>query len=572
MDDISERDPLLGSHKSSSGPSHSSYQPDIAQSQFGGSSMSDVHIPVILSWQNVNVFVKEKKKKQATMPELPLNTDNGRKQIIKNISGVVKSGTLVAIMGASGAGKSTLMNVLTNRNLRDYEVQGESMSMVQLLEMPIRNISAYVQQDDLFITTLTVRETLIFRALLRMDKSINKQARLRRVEEVIQEMGLIKCADTQIGLSETKKGISGGEKKRLSFACEMLTNPPLLFCDEPTSGLDSFMAQNIVQTLQNMAEKKRTILCTIHQPSSEIFAMFNQILLLAEGRVAFMGSSKQAVEFFNGLNYICPTNFNPADFYIMTLAIVPGREEECRQKVHAICDAFTDTKEAYQIRGDIQRISSHATRDELINSAFSNTSRYEASWVRQFFCILWRSWLSLIRNTMLFRVRVIQTMFVAVILGLIYLRIKYDQRGVMNINGAIFLLITNASFTSLFAVVNSFPNEMPIFLREYGSGLYRTDVYYLAKNLAELPTFLLLPMILISIDYWMMGLYESGEAFLIAAGVVVLLSNVAVSFGYVISTLAGDVNIALAVAPPLLIPFMMFGGFFLNNELVSLLQ
>lgn len=84
MDDISERDPLLGSHKSSSGPSHSSYQPDIAQSQFGGSSMSDVHIPVILSWQNVNVFVKEKKKKQATMPELPLNTDNGRKQIIKN--------------------------------------------------------------------------------------------------------------------------------------------------------------------------------------------------------------------------------------------------------------------------------------------------------------------------------------------------------------------------------------------------------------------------------------------------------------------------------------------------------
>lgn len=540
--------------------------------------------PVTLSWKNINVFVQEKKKKSGgsravgvdaeqgsfyTVNSTAAQPDNGQKQIIKDVSGVVKPGTLLAILGASGAGKSTLMNVLTNRNLKDYRIEGDIQVNGVPIGSGIRNISAYVQQDDLFFGTLTVRETLTFRAMLRMDQNITKAARMERVEEVIVEMGLSKCADTQIGIAGRKKGISGGEAKRLSFACEMLTNPPVLFCDEPTSGLDTYMAQNIVQTLQTMAMKNRTILCTIHQPSSEIFAMFDQVLLMAEGRVAFMGPSAQAMEFFGSLNYHCPNNFNPADFYVLTLAVVPGKEEECRSKVHAICDAFGETKEAADIQHNIQKITAENRADAaLMQEAFDSESRYEASWGQQFLSVLWRSWISLLRDVVLFRVRVMQTMVVAVVLGLIYLRLDYDQTGVMNINGAIFLLITNASFSNMFAVVNSFPNEIAIFLREYGSGLYRTDVYFLAKNLAELPTFVLLPALFIAIDYWMVGLYEAWQAYLIATGIIILVSNVAVSFGLIISSLAGNVNIALAIAPPILIPFMMFGGFFLNNDSV----
>ncbi|KAK7111239.1 protein white-like isoform X1 [Littorina saxatilis] len=534
------------------------------------------HQPVTLSWEGVSVFVKDKQKKmskivdaeeQGNRHQVPVK--NGRKRIVHGVSGVVQPGTLLAIMGASGAGKSTLMNVLANRNLKDYSIEGHIKVNGLSVSNGIRNISAYVQQDDLFFGTLTVRETLTFRAQLGMDQRVKKEARLQRVEEVIQELGLTKCSDTQIGQAGTKKGISGGEAKRLSFACEMLTNPRLMFCDEPTSGLDTFMAQNVVQTLKNMAQKNRTILCTIHQPSSEIFAMFDRVLLLAEGRVAFLGASSAAQEFLRGLNYRCPVNFNPADFFILTLAIVPGKETECRQKVNTICDAFSETAEAKDIQQTITELNAHAEENSaIVEEAFANSARNEANWGRQFAILLWRSWVSLFRDVVLFRVRVMQTLVMGLVLGLIYLRLEYDQKGVQNINGGMFLLLMQATFVNMFAVVNSFPAEMGIFMREYGSGLYRTDAYFLAKSFAELPTFVVLAFVFITIDYWMMGLYETWQAYLIAAGIIIIVTNIAVSFGLLVSTIAGNVNLALAIAPPLLIPLLMFGGFFLNDESV----
>ena len=113
-------------------------------------------------------------------------------------------------------------------------------------------VSGYVQQDDLFIGTLSVRETLRFQALVRMERQIPRKLRMERVESVIQELGLSKCADTLIGVPGRLEGISGGELKRLAFACEVLTNPALFFCDEPTSGLDSYMAQNVVTVLRSV--------------------------------------------------------------------------------------------------------------------------------------------------------------------------------------------------------------------------------------------------------------------------------------------------------------------------------
>ncbi|XP_071102630.1 protein white-like [Haliotis cracherodii] len=544
------------------------YEPYIAkrrEQSHHRKSYSEGVDPIHLSWENVNVYVKSERKKCCGGGSEAVK----QKQILRNVTGMVKPGSLLAIIGASGAGKSTLMNVLTNRNVAQYIVEGEIKVNGVDVGRGIKNISAYVQQDELFIGTLTVKEHLIFRALLRMDRSLKKKARLQRVEEVIVEMGLSKCVDTQIGTPGRTKGISGGEMKRLSFASEALTNPPLMFCDEPTSGLDSFMAQNIVQTLQNMASKGRTILCTIHQPSSEVFAMFDEVLLLAEGRTAFMGSSKDAFDFFSSRGHPCPQNYNPADFYVLTLAIVPGREPECREKVEQLCDAFNGSETYEKMKTNIKDVNSVAqdqTSSVVFEDAFSNgNDRYQIPWIRQFGTVLWRSWVSVFRDAILFRIRVLQTLLIAVVLGLIYLNQVYDQEGVMNINGALFLLITNASFSSMFSVVNSFPNEIAIFMREYGSGLYRVDVYYLAKTFAELPTFVFLPWLMVLVLYWMIGLYNDAVTFLITCGVVILVANVAVSFGYLISTVSGSVNIALAIAPPLLIPFMLFGGLFLNN-------
>ncbi|XP_071108651.1 protein white-like [Haliotis cracherodii] len=526
-------------------------------------SYSDGIESVCLSWENINVHVKIDNKKCCGRRSQEVEL----KHILKDVTGLLKPGSLLAIIGASGAGKSTLMNALACRNIAQYTMEGTVKVNGVQVDKGIKNISAYVQQDEMFIGTLTVREHLKFRALLRMDRRLSRTARLQRVDEVIVEMGLTKCAETKIGTPGLTKGISGGEMKRLSFASEVLTNPPLMFCDEPTSGLDSFMAQNIVKTLQSMAAKGRTIMCTIHQPSSEVFAMFSQVLLLAEGRTAFLGASQDAFELFASQGFPCPRNFNPADFYVLTLAIVPGKEQESFDKVQSMCDAFRDSELTRIMSTDIMETSQKLRRASSVvfEEAFDNEDRYDTSWFNQFSVVLWRSWISLFRDVVLFRVRVMQTVVISVILGLVYLDQEYNQEGVMNINGALFILITNASFTNMFSVVNSFPIEMSIFLREYGSGLYRVDVYFLAKNIAELPTFFFLPWLSVLVLYWMIGLYNDAVTFLICCGVIILVANVAISFGYLISTACGSVDVAMAVTPPLLIPFMLFGGLFLNN-------
>ncbi|CAG0879453.1 unnamed protein product [Darwinula stevensoni] len=190
------------------------------------------------------------------------------------VTGIVRSGELLAIMGASGSGKTTLMNAMTMRNLGKLKVSGRFMVNGKTVKRSaLTGMSAYIQQEDLFIGTLTVREHLRFQALLRMDKEIKYQQRMERVEQLIQEV---------------------------------LTDPPLLFCDEPTSGLDSYMAQQVVSLMKSLAEKGKTVVSTIHQPSSEVFVMFDQILLLAEGRIAFLGQAHRAISFFR--QYVALSN------------------------------------------------------------------------------------------------------------------------------------------------------------------------------------------------------------------------------------------------------------------------
>lgn len=118
------------------------------------------------------------------------------------------------------------------------------------------------------------------------------------IKDLLGRTGLTQCANTRIGQDDASKVLSGGEKKRLAFATELLNKPTILFCDEPTTGLDSYSAQQLIRTLQSLARRGTTIMCTIHQPSSQLFAMFHQVMLLAEGRVAFMGTPDQALDFF----------------------------------------------------------------------------------------------------------------------------------------------------------------------------------------------------------------------------------------------------------------------------------
>nr|XP_054767931.1 protein white-like [Lytechinus pictus]XP_054767932.1 protein white-like [Lytechinus pictus] len=526
--------------------------------------------PVLLSWEDVVVKGAAKAEKQGWLgkrkkkgdPEVG-KTVMETKEILRRVTGIAEPGTLTAIMGASGAGKTTLLNTLNLRSREGLEVSGSILVNGRPIGHQMARLSAYVQQDDLFLSNLTVKEHLLFQARVRMDREIPMTSRVYRVDEVIRALGLSKCSETVIGNPDRGiKGISGGERKRLSFASEVLTNPSLMFCDEPTSGLDSFMAQNVVETLRDLASEGRTILSTIHQPSSEVFAMFDRILLIAEGRTAFIGTTKEALHFFSELGYVCPKNYNPADFFIQTLAIVPGEENECKLKVEAITDAYNVSEKSRKIRAKIPPTMTNelqALDDEV------EKSPYKATWWQQFQACMWRAYQNNKREPLMTTVRFTQTVIIALILGLVFLKQHINQEGIQNINGCIFILITNAAFSNTFAAVQIFPLEMALIKREHFNGMYRVDAVFLSKVLVELPfQYLFLPVIFITIPYWLVGMYPHLSNFVIACVISILVTNSAVSFGYLLSAMSGTVAIALAITPPLLLPFMLFGGLFIN--------
>ncbi|XP_053662239.1 protein white isoform X1 [Anopheles marshallii] len=497
---------------------------------------------------------------------------NPRKHLLKNVTGVARSGELLAVMGSSGAGKTTLLNALAFRSPPGVKISPNAvraLNGVPVNAEQLRARCAYVQQDDLFIPSLTTREHLLFQALLRMGRGVPASVKQHRVQEVLQELSLVKCADTIIGAPGRIKGLSGGERKRLAFASETLTDPHLLLCDEPTSGLDSFMAHSVLQVLKGMAMKGKTIILTIHQPSSELYCLFDKILLVAEGRVAFLGSPYQSAEFFSQLGIPCPPNYNPADFYVQMLAIAPAKEAECRDMIKKICDSFAVSPIAREVLETASVVGKGMDEPYMLQPMEGvGSTGYRSSWWTQFYCILWRSWLSVLKDPMLVKVRLLQTAMVATLIGSIYFGQVLDQDGVMNINGSLFLFLTNMTFQNVFAVINVFSAELPVFLREKRSRLYRVDTYFLGKTIAELPLFIAVPFVFTSITYPMIGLRAGATHYFITLFIVTLVANVSTSFGYLISCASSSISMALSVGPPVVIPFLIFGGFFLNSASV----
>eukprot|EP00116_Pleurobrachia_bachei_P003886 sb/3464148/ len=197
--------------------------------------------------------------------------------ILTNESSLCYGEICVKLIPPCGAGKTTLLNTLARKNAVSLSESGSiRMNGVDATRKKMMHLSAYVQQEDYFIATMTVKEVLMFHAILRMGSTTPYGEKKRIVKKILNELGLTKVENTLCGApAGLIRGISGGERKRLSVACELLMNPPLLFIDEPTSGLDSFMAQSIVRLIGKLAKANRTILCTIHQPTSEVFAMFD---------------------------------------------------------------------------------------------------------------------------------------------------------------------------------------------------------------------------------------------------------------------------------------------------------
>ncbi|KAL9095972.1 MAG: hypothetical protein Q9165_001970 [Trypethelium subeluteriae] len=251
------------------------------------------------------------------------------KDILSDISGAVHPGELMAIMGASGAGKTTFLDLLARKNKKgtitgNFYVNGEKVP-----DDEFKSVIGFVDQEDTMLPTLTVHETILDSALLRLPREMKYSAKEQKVEDVERQLGIYHIRNQIIGSEEgTGRGISGGEKRRVGIACELVTSPSILFLDEPTSGLDSFNAFNVVECLVNLVKSyNRTVVFTIHQPRSNIVALFDQLVLLAKGRTVYSGPLNSCQPYFDHVGYTCPPGFNIAD-YLVDLTMHAGQMHE----------------------------------------------------------------------------------------------------------------------------------------------------------------------------------------------------------------------------------------------------
>jgi ABC-type multidrug transport system ATPase subunit len=259
--------------------------PGKATDAYGMRSVGDTSLrvgePAHLGWSDVSFTLSPKAVKASGKDP----------RILKNLHGKARPGEVVALMGASGCGKTSLMNVLAGRATSmnghvvtaNITVNGKAVTAAELGPKV-----AYVMQEDSLTATATPREAFDFSARLRLPPTVTAEERKTMVDEMIRILHLERCADTMIG-NELIKGISGGEKKRVSIGVELITQPSILFLDEPTSGLDSYAAYNIINILKDLARLGCTVISTIHQPSSEVFHLFDRVLLLTSGRLLYDG-------------------------------------------------------------------------------------------------------------------------------------------------------------------------------------------------------------------------------------------------------------------------------------------
>ncbi|XP_071536111.1 protein scarlet-like isoform X2 [Panulirus ornatus] len=519
---------------------------------------------ITLTWRDLSVYVPQKK---------PLfkygRTQKPFKRVLNSVSGAVRPGSLVALMGASGAGKSTLMNALAHRTPGEVIVDGDILVNGHRANRSMNTLSGYVHQDDLFVGTLTVMEHLTFMARLRMDKRTRAAERKARILQLLKELGLGKVQDTRIGVPGMDKSLSGGERKRLAFATEILTDPPLLFCDEPTSGLDSYNAKKLVRMMKEMAARGKTILCTIHQPSTEVFLMFDKLLLLAEGRLAYMGSSSGALDFLDGLGHKCPSTFNPADFYIHTLAVQPGHELRSRERIKRICDNFAVSAYAKDIDLIIQYQDNMCTQYNDYSESIVNIMKnvpHLPGWGIQLCWLTWRAMLDSYRNPDVHGIRILQKILMALLIGMCFTSIKLNQAGIQDIEGALFIFITESTFPSVYAVLNVFPQELPLFLREYKNGIYRCDTYYISKMLSLIPGFILDPIIFVTICYWIVGLQRHAYHFFMTVLVIIFTANTSSACGAMFSAMFDSIPFIMVFLIPFDMMLLISGGLFINLQ------
>lgn len=497
--------------------------------------------------------------------------------ILHGITGIVCPGEILAMLGPSGSGKTTLLSAMGGR--LEGKVSGSILFNGQRLGKSMKRRTGFVTQDDVLYPHLTVRETLIYAALLRLPRHLSNQDKREYADAIIAELGLTRCRNTIIG-GPLLRGVSGGERKRVSIGHEMLTNPSLLFLDEPTSGLDSTTAQRIIFTLQSLARGGRTIVTTIHQPSSRLYYMFNKIILLTEGNAIYYGEASAAMDYFSSIGFSPSVSMNPADFMLdLANGIAPDARpvyiniEQAELQSRMEMETQKNVKQSLiaeykrSLYGKLKAIvnsNDNCVMEENKRKGLTGEKEdyWTSSWWQQFLVLLKRS-LKERRYESFGGLRIFQVLTVSILAGLLWWQSTTSQ--LQDQVGLLFFFSIFWGFFPLFNAIFTFPQENSMLIKERSSGMYRLSSYFVARTAGDLPMELILPTIFIIIAYWMGGLKPDAMSFILT--LLVILYNVLVSQGVGLALGAAlmEVKQATTLASVTMLTFLLAGGYYIQK-------
>ncbi|OAA66031.1 ABC-2 type transporter [Cordyceps fumosorosea ARSEF 2679] len=431
-----------------------------------------------LSWNKVQVTVKDRK----TGDPLALLAD---------VSGAVHAGEMLAIMGPSGSGKTTLLNALAHRvaaagatTKGDIRVNGQSVTL-----QTIRDLSSYVEQEDALIGSLTVRETVLFAARMSLPSHVAKRMVMQRVDDLIASFGLQSQTNTIVG-TPIKKGLSGGQKKRLGVASRLVTNPKILFLDEPTSGLDSALSLEVCNYIKNIGRQHN----------------FDKLCLLSGGRTCYFGPIHDAVSYFSAIGHPIPPETNSAEFFLDLINTDLDKDGSIVARTDEICKAWSSCSNRSELDSELQ---------QLVTNSISKKLDYKVEHPSAFMVpsvLLHRAWIKSHRDIMAYGIRVAMYLGLAILMGTVFLRLKTEQSYIQPYINAIFF---GGAFMSFMAVayVPAFLEDLNTFKQERANGHVGPLAFISSNFIIGLPFLFSFALLFSVVEYWLSNFRPDPSAF-----------------------------------------------------------
>ncbi|KAJ3150751.1 hypothetical protein HK101_001925 [Irineochytrium annulatum] len=481
--------------------------------------------------------------------------------LVEGVYLTVPSGTLMAIMGGSGSGKTTLLNALAGR--ATGKVSGEILFNGGSPRRFVRGGAvAYVQQQDSLLPYLTVRDTLKYAARLRLPRTMSSAEKDALVESVILELGLKECASTLIG-DEWRKGISGGEKRRVSVGVQLLLNPSVIFMDEPTTGLDSFSARSLVETLSHLCARGRTIVISIHQPRSDIFTAFDHITLLTRGRLAYSGPRAGVFGHFADLGHEVDGDVNGADFLI-DVTSVDTRSEEVeavgKRRVDAIVAAWSGRVSVTSKAAEAE--AAKESEDSTGGEAYGHRG---ATFWQQVAVLTRRAMANMIEDRVTLWGSVIEVVFLGLIMGSIFYQLDQTPAGILSRKSILYSVCALQNYLSLMFITFKLCKEMQVFDRERADKMYSAPAYLVAWYSVNTLLYSAISMIFSVLIYFMVGLRQDDLSyhFGIFALCGICMQMVTLSMGHVCVAISREFATASLIGNSMYTFISMSSGFFI---------